>query len=730
VGSAAAGLLLAAVVYARTNYGTVEIHLRLADPAALPRVAIVVDEGAVSAAENEPLRLRAGAHTLSVNCPGYLPYTETFSVRRGTTEVLAVPLVPAPEVAQVRPQAATPPVADKPEPPPVEPEAAPSDPAEVRRFVGHDGMVACAAFSANGNRILTGGADKTVRLWDVATGEQLRRFDGPTESVRAVALSPDGRYAVSGGPDFKLRLWDVQQGRAVWQLAGHTQAVSGVAFTPDSTRVVSSGWDAAVRIWDVAGGSLIETIPENDAVLGLALAADGRRLLVGLRDRTVRLWDLDGKRILHTFARHAGPIEGVGITPDGRRGFSASEDGTLRLWDLRAGAELRSLSRPRGTVPAAAFTPDGRHALSAGPDAVVRLWDLEEGNPVRTFLGHKGLVRGLAVAPDGRHALSAGQDGTVRLWRLPYLPPASVLAEAAPKPKEPVGLVQWHNWNDEHVLAVAFSPDGRRLLGGGDCNAPVLWDLASGQRLPVRFVGHTHWVNDIAYTPDGRQAVSGAADKTVRLWDAETGSLLATFAGHTDAVLRVAVSPDGRLAASGAAGENRIHLWDLAGRQKHRVSLAAHRGGTNYLAFAADGRRLFSAGADGTVAVWDLETGKQLHRYPRKGPTLASPDGRWLLMAGPGNVLRKWDPAGNKDLVRFPVPAGISDLSLSPDGRRALSTHHAAGLVCLWDLATGKELSRFTVAPKRPNKPVFSADGRHAAAGLWRGASAVWRLPD
>jgi serine/threonine protein kinase len=295
----------------------------------------------------------------------------------------------------------------------------------------------------------------------------------------------------------------------------------------------------------------------------------------------------------------------------------------------------------------------------------------------------------------------------------------------------PVTEPDYFGWT-YHVMTVAFSPDGRRVLASADDEGFRLYDVATGLEVH-RFVGHEGWPMVGGIAPDGRTALSGSSDKTVRLWDLNTARELRQMNGHTEGISSVAFSPDGRQVLSGSA-DRTIRLWDLeSGAEVQR--LQGHTAMVHQAVFTPDARHILSGSADGTVRLWDVATGREarrLHDSKWSVPSVAvSPDGQRALSMNVNGVVHLWSLDSGEELCQLQGDS-LGHVAFAPDGRQALITDHYRRRVRLVDLETGKDLKVFSVEmPLRPNGGVISADGRLAACGSWRGALFLWRLaPD
>jgi len=305
----------------------------------------------------------------------------------------------------------------------------------------HDGAVMCLATttSPEGSRVLSGSADGTVKVWDLATRKQVGVYIGhagdrthaqqSSPGVSALAATANGQYAVSGTDNGALRVWTIEpiQDSRTLAEAGNWGPVSSLVGVPPTGGIVFAAGARGVTGWEVGSGQPIQQVKPSGFVTSVAVMQAGKRLALGMSDGVIRIWTrtpVKESRKMDTLDVYTRtPIVALAAMPDGQTIVTGSSQGILSLWDGTTGKEMYQFGRHEGAVTTVAVAGD--HLLvSAGIDGTIRLWDLDavrnaDAPPERRVLrSHDGPIYGVVVA-DPCNIVSSGRDRTVRVSTFP-----------------------------------------------------------------------------------------------------------------------------------------------------------------------------------------------------------------------------------------------------------------------------------------------------------------------
>ena len=542
---------------------------------------------------------------------------------------------------------------------------------EVAVLRGHTNVVYSAAYSPDGTRIVTASGDQTARVWDAATAMEIIVLRGHYRRVLSAAFSPDGAHIVTASRDGTARVWDAATAKEIAVLHGHDQGMNSAAYSPNGMRIVTASDDWTARVWEAATAIEIAVLRgHEDIVHFAAFGPDGTRILTSSNDKTARMWDTATAKEIAVLRGHDGIISSEVFSPDGTRIVTASYDNTARVWNAATGTNINLLLGHEDRVTSAAFAPSGTRIVTASRDKTVRIWDAASANEISVLQGHENGVSSAAFSSDGMHIVTASWDKTARIWH--------------PTLGKEIAILRGH---ERGVVSAAFSPDGLRVVTTSGDTTVRIWDPTTAKEIAI-LRGHEREVVSTAFSPDGSRIVTASRDMTARIWDPTMAKAIAVLRGHEREVVSAAFSPDGSRIVT-ASGDKTLRIWDPASAKE----IAVLRGDGSYVlsaTFSPDGMSIVTASDDGTARVWDAATGKEnavLRGHEDLVSSAAfSPNGTRIVTASDDRTARVWDAATGKEIAVLRGHENIvSSAAFSPDGTRVVTASND-NTTRVWDV--------------------------------------------
>jgi WD40 repeat protein len=539
----------------------------------------------------------------------------------------------------------------------------------------HSGTVAGIAISQDGRSVVSSSDDRTVRIWDIATGEERKRAEFHTRIWSELRLSEN---TIVIGTEEGVWTWDWQKETRPSLFAKAERIDSDNNDVPryripdscdisaDKEMIVWADWSHDVKVARLKDKTILFHIPGNrddDSRCQVVFHPRERQIAYSDTGHTIRVWDFVKKKEIAVFEGHSAIISTIAFSPDGQMLISRSLDGVVRFWDLRSHKQVAPLDESLEVIGAIALSPDGKLLAYGKPGGIIQLTSWPIGKPLRSVQGPITGSLALSFSPDGKTLAAAGQEVAVRLWKTTT--------------GDEITAAAGHFGS---ISRMVFSDDGQQLLSAGVDGLICIWDCKTWQQ--IRSLKNDNKpVRDVSFSQTTRQAISCGDRGTLKVWDLESFTAITSVNGHD--------------------GNSIINL-----------------------AFDAHLQQALSAGADGTLRYWEVPSGKEVFhsRVPVGVNSMTGLCGR-NHVAFYGSQLVYWDIAKRDVIWSIAKKEHVSydDVGVSPDGRMlaAIERDFLDRTVKIFETASGREVAAISI-PYRGTGCLclaFVCGGRAVACG-------------
>jgi WD40 repeat protein len=566
------------------------------------------------------------------------------------------------------------------------------------------------ALSPDGLRIVIVSENSTASIRTVASGVELSTFQAPTDtSIVDTWVSPDGQSVVVSLSDYSLAIWSADPQRPPVRMVGHQAHPVSVAFSPDGSRVVTTSRDELVVVWEAASGRALYSIQghggyfDHDGIVNSArFSPDGRMLLTAANDSVAKLWDTATGREIRSFVGHGEPIVAGVFSGDGSRIATVSYDNTARVWNTASGAGSLVLRGHTGTVVDVRFSPNGDAVVTASEDRTARIWDSRTGQSIAVLRAGPSAVVNAAFSPDGSRIVVVDADGIVRTWARPF---GGIVATIEGWDRPTPGP-----WQDR----LLFSTHDR--LVEIDLNSLTPTEFAPASGIAVSTFSRDRRLIVQPTHPRGEGAI---------LWDVAAGGPVRTLTGPRF-VTEAAWNSGGSMFATADVDGN-VFVFDRSGANISRIERA--RGDVRELSFSPDSQRLLAVVSGAGAFLWGVNDGHLIHslNVESAGATDAAfdPMGHRVATVHTDDVVRVWSVSSGALVTELSGhSASVQSISFHPHAQLLL-TSSFDGTARIWNLANNRPVGVFR-DPQGFTGAAFAEDGTRIVTTGVDGVARVW----
>ena len=571
-------------------------------------------------------------------------------------------------------------------------------------------------FSTNGNSIVFLDSQGRISIKNLTLGDVVNLPRSSRSKISSLAISNNETRIIAGGLDNSVELWDVETRKIIRLYLGHSSPVSALEFSGDGNRIATASWDGSIILWDAVNGDRIRVIGgDGNRINSMSLDSEGTFLATSGLDNSIKLWDMRSGTEELNLTGHKSPITSVDYNRPNNILVSASDGGIIKIWDTQKGELRREIFTEMGSLNSVALSNRGEFLVAGGNSFFCRIWETRSGDIKRTLKGHSGAIISLQISKDDERVLTASNDQTIKLWSL----------------QDPNQEIYSFKNQNRSIRSISIDPTDKFIAVGSQDQMIRIFSLESGLEVQAYkdFQGN---LNGVEFGANGEEIISVDNQNTATIWKIGTGRSRLILKGHTGPIIGIDNSNNSRKVITGSF-DNTARIWDsVSGRLLHQ--LEHHQTPVRYVCIGTNGKIAVTSGEDDSTIIWDVETGNPLRYLPpsqEKITALSLNSDETLLIVGTstGLITTVGVPSGillrqmNGHLGKINTIEVFSDNSRIVSGSDDMTAK-------LWHTETGMELATLKAHTGAVNAIAISSDSRQIFTAGADGQTIVWKALD
>jgi WD40 repeat protein len=597
-------------------------------------------------------------------------------------------------------------------------------PLETIVQTGHSSNIISVGFHPTGKFVFTGSPDKTIKLWDLATGKQIRTFN--VDRGHSACFSPDGKHIAIEHPTINgaVVIAELMTGRELKVLEGHNKFIQMIIYSPCGKYLVTSSYDEKAIIWDVSTGEIIYTLSHTEHVFSdIEFSPNGRYIVTAGGDKlqqdftknTAIIWNIStGQKEL--VIENDNVVHRVDFSSDGNLILLESYNCDLEVYDSHTGKIVKKFNaKGEEYLQDAIFSPDGKYVVTATNSKIIKFWNISSGTVDQQYVGHNHTITSLAFSPDGNYLLSGSYDHTAILWKVNTCERVQIF-------KSKVLPVSTARYFDNYSKIVTTNRD-----------KVALWNLQTG--MPEIIYNGQKANHDAIITPDCRLLITDTYDMhKVFAWDL-TQNKTVFSTSHKFNIKGFALSPDGKQLVIGSNSfddyKYRYNIWNIDANITRSGKSIIVPNSSDIISYSPTGDFIVVSDNYGTSYSYNPKNGEMINEYKKHSKFIStndiSSDGKLLATAGGDGIIKIWNTNTGDALLTIDGHNKkiIDEIKFNPQGSLLASTGWDNKLK-IWDVASGAELNSFTPHSDNISRISFNRTGSHILTSSFDGTTKIF----